>query len=84
MKRQGDTDLIWSLLCSKATTIKKKCNGVKIHRLSVTVSIHKLFQLSASLDPEENFIPVLQHQKFKLEYKHSTNTKATGDTISRI
>lgn len=60
------TDLIWSLLCSKATSIKQKSNGVQIHRLSVTVSIHELFQLGASLNPEENFIPILQHQRSEL------------------
>lgn len=60
----ANTNLIWSLLCSKATAVKQESNGVEIHRLSVTVCIHKLFQLSASLDPEENFIAILKHPTF--------------------
>ncbi|RDX62872.1 hypothetical protein CR513_58756, partial [Mucuna pruriens] len=55
------TNLIWSLLSSEATPIKQKGDRVEIHRLPVTVSIHELFQLSASLNPEENLIPILQH-----------------------
>uniref|UniRef100_A0A2P2KFD7 Small ubiquitin-related modifier 1-like n=1 Tax=Rhizophora mucronata TaxID=61149 RepID=A0A2P2KFD7_RHIMU len=52
--------LIGSLLCTKSTTIKEKGNGVELHRLTITVGIHELLQLSASLDPEENLIPILQ------------------------
>ena len=51
--------LIGSLLSTKTTAIKQEGNGVHIHRLPVTVSIHQLLQLSASLDPEEHLIPIL-------------------------
>ena len=50
------------LLFLKATLVKKKSNEIEMHWLSVTVSIHELFQLSASRNPEENSISILQHQ----------------------
>nr|AFK37324.1 unknown [Medicago truncatula] len=51
--------LIGSLFSTETTPIKEKSNGVEIHRLTITVSIHKLFQLSVPLDPEEHFITIL-------------------------
>ena len=51
--------LIGSLLSTKTTAIKQEGNGVHVHRLPVTVSIHQLLQLSASLDPEEHLISIL-------------------------
>jgi len=51
--------LIGSLLSTKTTPIKQESNGVHVHRLPVTVSIHQLLELSASLDPKENLVSIL-------------------------
>ncbi|WVY93590.1 hypothetical protein V8G54_032678 [Vigna mungo] len=75
-KKKDNTNLIRSLLSTKAPTIKEKSNGVEINRLSVTISIHKLFQLSAPLDPEEHFVPILQHP-----VKISFTSRCLGDDI---
>jgi len=59
---EGNTNLIKSLLSTKATTIKEKSNGVEVNQLSITISTHKFFQLSASLDDlEEHLVPILPH-----------------------
>jgi len=61
-KDEGNTNLIRSLLSTKATTIKEKSSGVEVNRLSVTISTHKLFQLNVSLDlEEEHLVPILPH-----------------------
>lgn len=50
------------LLPTKSTSIKEKSNRLEIHRLSVTVCIHELFQLGAAFNSKEHFISIL-HQK---------------------
>lgn len=55
-----EKNLIRSLLGPEATTIKQEGNRVEVHRLPITVSIHELLQLCASLDPEKHLIPILQ------------------------
>ncbi|MFS7929056.1 hypothetical protein Hanom_Chr04g00328071 [Helianthus anomalus] len=56
-------NLIRSLLPTKTTPIKQKSNRVKLDRLSVTVSIHKLLQLCASFDPKKHFITILRTEE---------------------
>ena len=69
-KDEGNTNLIRSLLSTKATTIKEKNNRVEVNQLSVTISTHKLFQLSVSLDLEEHLIPILPHPINNFKRKH--------------
>jgi hypothetical protein len=59
----ANMNLVWRLLRLYAMLIKQKINWVETHRVMITVSIHKFFQLSASVDRKENFISILQHQE---------------------
>jgi hypothetical protein len=62
-KLPANTDLIRSLLSLKETAVKEKSNSINIQPISTAVKIHKLFQLIASTDDEENLILFLQHSK---------------------
>ena len=77
-KNEGNTNLIRSLLSTKVTTIKEKSNEVEVNQLSITISTHKFFQLSASLDLEEHLDPILPHpiNNFKRKYQISIFTQS--------
>jgi hypothetical protein len=62
-KLPANTNLIRSLLSLKETAVKEKSNSINIQPISTAVKIHKLFQLIASTDDEENLILFLQHSK---------------------
>ena len=78
-ERERERDLIRSLFCSETTAIKQESNRVNLNRLAITICVHKLFQLSASFDPEKDFIPILQskyklvihpHHTLKIQFSH--------------
>lgn len=52
-------EFVGEMLCKDATPVKQKNNGVELHRLMITVCIHKLFQLCVSIDLERHFNSIL-------------------------
>jgi hypothetical protein len=52
-------NLCRSLFSPETSAIKKEGNGLRVHRLSVTVGMHQLLQCGCALDPEEDFSTIL-------------------------
>jgi hypothetical protein len=55
------TNLCRSLFSSKTSAIKEESDGMGIHRLAITISIHQLPQGGCALDSEENLTSILHH-----------------------
>ena len=55
------TNLCRRLFGSKTSAIKVERDGMGIHRLAITISIHQLPQGGCALDLEENLTSILHH-----------------------
>ena len=55
------TNLCRSLFSSKTSAVEEKSDGMGIHRLAITISIHQFPQGGCALDSEENLASILHH-----------------------